>query len=511
MTAARAMAHDASFVLEARNVVKDFPGARALDGVSFAVHPGEVHALVGENGAGKSTLIKVLSGVHPHGSFEGEVRVDGRAVKFRGIGDSERAGIGVIHQELALVDYMTAAENIFLGDEPVRFGLVDFEKMYARSMELLGSLGVEVDAGSMVGELGVSLKQMVEIAKAVRKKSRVLVLDEPTAALASREVKALLDLIASLRDQGAAIVYISHKLEEVFAVADRITVLRDGKSVASRRASDWTRQEVIGAMVGREVSEVFPRVDRSPGPVALEVEDLSIEAPGRPGVYILDKVSFSVREGRILGVAGLMGSGRTSLLSALFGSPPGKRTGRIKVRGVEVQIDSPSQAIAAGLALAPEDRKLHGLIRSFSVKDNLSMVHLDDFVRFGLVDSAREREACREAAAAMGVKAPSLEAAVETLSGGNQQKVVLGKWLLRAPRVLLLDEPTRGIDVGAKAEVHENIGRLAAKGMAVIMASSELPEVLGVSDEILVLREGKVAARLDRGEAAAEKIMEAAT
>jgi D-xylose transport system ATP-binding protein len=498
-------------LLEAREITKDFPGVRALEGVTFSVRPGEIHALVGENGAGKSTLIKILAGVHPHGSYGGEVRLEGIPVRFRTVRDAESSGIAVIYQELTLVKHMTVAENILLGDEPLHMGMLDHHRMVGESEELMQQLGVEIDVLSEVINLGVGMQQLVEIAKAIRKQGRVLVLDEPTAALAEHEVATLMQIVRRLRDQGTGVIYISHKLDEVLELADRISVLRDGQTVGSDATADWTRESLVGAMVGREMDEMFPKVEHQRGDVALEVQGLSLEDPKVPGRMLVDDVSFQVHHGEILGIAGLVGSGRTELLCAVFGSMPGRRRGRVLVEGEEVSILGPADAIKAGLALVPEDRKEHGLGLIFSVLENLTMVHLDEFCRFGVVDAQREFVGARETAAALKVKTPSLDVAVNTLSGGNQQKVVLGKWLIQPPKILFMDEPTRGIDVGAKAEIHRLIGELTGRGMAVVIVSSELPEVLGVSDRILVLREGRLAGSCDRETATPGKIMEMAT
>jgi len=497
-------------ILSAVDIVKDFPGVRALDGVTFDLLPGEIHALVGENGAGKSTLIKILSGVYPAGSFDGEVRWRGSPVHFHSSKDSEKAGISVIHQELALVKHMTVGENIFLGDEPGRLGIVDFDTLYSEAEKVLRRLGVAVDVRTEVVHLGVAKQQLVEIAKTVRKKCRVLILDEPTAALADQEVGLLMDIMRDLRACGTALVYISHKLDEVFRIADRITVLRDGKTVATDLAANWNREAVVKAMVGREITDMFPIVDHTPGKVALEVKNLSLENPDVPGRMLLEDVSFYVREGEILGIAGLMGAGRTELVSTIFGASPGDWKGEIRVYGKAVKIRKPADAIKAGMALVPEDRKHQGLTLILSVLENMSLVHLGDFCTAGVVDAQSEYHACSKTADELGIRTPSLHVIVETLSGGNQQKVVLGKWLTHASKILFLDEPTRGIDVGAKAEIHRLMGELTRKGMAIVMVSSELPEVLGVSDRIIVLRSGKVTGEFLRSSASPEKIMECA-
>ena len=498
-------------LLGARNITKNFPGVRALDGVTFDAFPGEIHALVGENGAGKSTLIKILAGVYPYDSYEGEVVFKSQPVTFRTIRDSKALGIAVIHQELALVKHMTVGENILLGDEPHYWGIIDYDRLYSEAEDTMKQLGVTVDVRTEIVNLGVGEQQLVEIAKAVRKKANVLILDEPTAALAEHEIEVLMGIMRRLKEQGTALIYISHKIDEVFSIADRITVLRDGQTVANNTVKNWTREGVVRAMVGRELTDMFPKVEHQPGKVIFEVEGLSLEDPEVPGRMLFKNVSFDLREREILGIAGLMGAGRTELLSAIFGIMSGNQTGRILIEEEEVQINSPYDAIRAGMALIPEDRKNHGLNLIFSVLYNLSIVHLDEFCKFGIVDTQQEFIETEGMVRELNIKIPSLGVAVETLSGGNQQKVVLGKWLLRRPRILFMDEPTRGIDVGAKSEIHRLIGELTRQGMAVVMVSSELSEILGVADRILVLRQGCVSGRFSRQDATPDKIMGVAT
>jgi len=490
-----------------RGITKDFPGVRALDGVSFDVRPGEIHALVGENGAGKSTLIKILGGVYPHGNFRGEIVLDGSPVRFSSVRDAETAGIAVIHQELALVRHMTVGENIFLGDEPLRRGLVDRDRIHLEAGEIMDKLGLDVDVRAEVVGLGVAEQQLVEIAKALRKQSRILVLDEPTAALAGHEVEVLFGIMRGLRGEGKSLVYISHRIDEVLGIADRITVLRDGKAVWTRDVSECSRASVVRAMVGREFKEMFPKAPHEPGRVLLEVRNVSVEDPDVPGRTLLQNVSFTVRAGEIVGIAGLMGAGRTELLMTIFGNPPGPWRGEVLVEGKPVAIRGPGDAIRAGLALVPEDRKRFGLVPGAPVAQNLSLAHLREFCTLGVVDRDREYDRCRQVTAELDIRAPSLETEVRTLSGGNQQKVVLGKWLLRPPKVLFLDEPTRGIDIGAKVEIHRLMSELTARGMGVVMVSSELPEILGAADRVIVLCEGRVAGEVSADEATAEKIM----
>jgi D-xylose transport system ATP-binding protein len=484
-------------LVEARGITKRFPGVTALSDVSFTLRAGEVHALCGENGAGKSTLIKLLSGIHPHGSYEGELAVDGRPARFKGVADAERSGIAVITQELALVPAMTAAENLFLGVEPTRWGLVDRDAMRREALELFKRFGLSLDPDVRVEELGVGQRQMLEILKAIRKRSKVLILDEPTAALSEAEARSLAAAIKDLRARGLALVYISHRLEEVFDLSDRITVLRDGATVTTLKTAETSRAEVIRHMVGRDIHDLFPRRASVPGEALLSVRSLSADGPdGRP---VLKGVSFDARAGEVVGIGGLMGAGRTELLMHVFASWGRRTGGTVHVEGKALAGGGPRAAMAAGLALVSEDRRRWGLFLGQSVGFNMSLSHLDFLSRWGLVD--REAEAAENGRyfSSLRVKAPTLAAGVAGLSGGNQQKVVFGRALMPGPRVVLLDEPTRGVDVGAKVEMYEIVNRLTEQGLAVVLVSSELPELLGMSDRILMLRGGEVAGEFPRG------------
>ncbi|HEV8577872.1 MAG TPA: ATP-binding cassette domain-containing protein [Thermoanaerobaculia bacterium] len=500
-------------LLELSSVTKDFPGVRALDGVSFDLEPGEIHALCGENGAGKSTLIKVLCGVYPAGSYGGEIRLRGETVHFRSLHASEERGIALIAQELALVPELSVAENLLLGREPRRFGLVRWSEVRAAARRALDRVGLEIPLDLKVRELGIGQQQLVEIAKALEKNAEILVLDEPTAALPEADARRLLGLLGDLRHRGVAAIYISHRLEEVFAVADRITVLRDGRSVGVARRDETTPERVISLMVGRELDRAFPRPERRGGDLLLRVDGWSVEDPQNPGRRVLDDVSFELLAGEVLGIAGLMGAGRTALLASLFGAARSRVEGRMRMAdGVERgPFHSPAEAIAAGVALVSEDRKRFGLVPHGSVTDNMTLAMLRAFCRRGLLDDRARREAVRGQAVALRLKAASLEAPAMQLSGGNQQKVVLGRWLLLRPRVLLLDEPTRGIDVGAKREVYELIGRLTGEGLGVILVSSELPELLGLSQRVLVLSQGRPRGTFAGEAATPERVMAAAT
>jgi D-xylose transport system ATP-binding protein len=486
-------------ILRAQNLTKKFPGVTALSEVSFDLVEGEVHALCGENGAGKSTLIKLLSGIHPHGSYEGSFEVQGDEAQFAGIADSAKAGVSVIYQELALVDEMSVAENIYLGCEPVRWGgLVDWPRMFREAKALLDRFKVELDPATLVKDLGVGQKQLVEIVKALGKNSKILILDEPTAALAEHEVQVLLDILRDLRRRGIACIYISHKLEEVFAIADRITVLRDGRSITTLRAAETNRAEVISKMVGRELGDLFPRRASTPGEVLMSVEKLCVQ--DESGHERLHEVSFELRAGEVLGIGGLMGAGRTELLMHLYGAWGTRSTGVVKLAGRELKGGDPVRALRDGLALVSEDRRRYGLI----LEEEIS------FTRGGLVNRSLEAKRNRGMFDQLQVKATGLEAVVGRLSGGNQQKVVIGKALLTEPRMVMLDEPTRGIDVGAKIEIYELINRLTGEGKAVLLVSSELPELIGMSDRILMLNEGRIGGEFSRAEATQEKLMQAA-
>ncbi len=495
-------------LLSADHLIKRFPGVVALDGVSFDLRPGEVHAICGENGAGKSTLIKTLSGIHPAGSYEGTIRVAGESVAFTGPRDAERAGIAVIYQELALVPEMTVAENVFLGTEPRRLGglAIDWQRVHRQSRELLDRFGLGIDPSALVRDLGVGHRQLVEIAKALSKQTRILILDEPTAALTEQEVAVLLDILRDLRGRGIALVYISHKLDEVFALADRITVLRDGRSIATLDAAATAKSDVIRHMVGRDLGDLFPRRASHPGKARLVVEGLSVEGP-RP----LTDISFEVRAGEVLGIGGLMGAGRSELLMHLFGAYGRRVGGSVRLGGKALGPGhTPAESIRRGLVLASEDRRRYGLVLDQPIGFNLSLSSIGSLTRGGLIDRTAETRRNRELFDSLKVRAPSLATTTGTLSGGNQQKIVLGKALMTGPSVVFLDEPTRGIDVGAKLEVYELVNKLTESGQAVVLVSSELPELMGMSDRILMLAGGRVGGLFTREESTQERLLEAA-
>ena len=490
------------YILELKNITKRFGGVEVLHGVSLALRPGEVHAILGENGAGKSTLIKVITGVHqPDG---GEIYLNGEHVHFGDPLQARQAGIAAIYQELSLCLDLNVAENIFLGQQPTTVGgRIDWRKLYSEADRLLTSLGVHLDVRTKARNLSIAQMQSIEIARAFSLNARILIMDEPTSSLTLSEAAELFGLMRRLRSEGTAIIFISHRLEELFEVADRVTVLRDGTYVDTRLVKDVTRDQLIRLMVGRTISNLFPKQDVTPGEIALKVEHLT-----HTGIF--EDINFELRRGEILGMAGLVGAGRTDVARAIFGVVP-PTGGTIQVEGRQVEITSPQQAISLGLAYVPEDRQLHGLITAMNITSNISLPILQEYARRGWLQDKAERSAAFNAARQMEVRANSMWQIARTLSGGNQQKVVLAKWLSTRPRILILDEPTRGIDVGTKAAVHALMSNLAAEGIAILMISSELPEVLGMSDRILVMHEGHMTGLFSRAEATQEKIISAAT
>jgi D-xylose transport system ATP-binding protein len=498
-------------LLEMRNITKEFPGVKALDGVTFDLYKGEFHALVGENGAGKSTLMKVLSGVYPFGTYGGDIRIDNETKQFQNIREAEKAGIAIIFQELSLVKELTVGENIFLGREPSRFGVINWNELYQKAGQLLKNLNLPINPRTPVGNLGIGQQQLVEIAKALSQDARILVLDEPTAALTESEVETLFGILRNLQARGVGMIYISHKLDEVFEMSDRITVLRDGKTVGTNDAKDLTKDKVIALMVGREVGDIFPQTSHEFGKVALEVKHLTTFDPDLPTKKLVDDVSFHVRQGEVLGIAGLMGAGRTELLMSIFGAWKGKSSGEVSVEGQRVNISSPVDAIKNGIGFVTEDRKRYGLLLEQAILDNLTLAGLKQISGKILTHRSREMAAAAGAMKSLKVKANSPSTIAGTLSGGNQQKVVLGKWLLINPKVLFLDEPTRGIDVGAKQEIYGEINKLAKEGLAIVMVSSELPEVMGLSDRVMVLHEGRKTGEFNKADATPERVMAAAT
>jgi len=496
-------------IVEARGIGKRFAGVVALDGVSICVRAGLVHAVVGENGAGKSTLMKIMSGVYRADS--GEILMDGARVTFAEPRAAEEAGVAIIHQELNLVPALSVAENIFLGREPARLGFVNRGQMEREAAALLDRLGHALDADRPVASLKISDQQVVEIAKALSLNARVLIMDEPTTALAAGDVEKLFKVINTLKASGTGVVYISHKMDELFTIADEFTVLRDGKLVGHRDARETGPDELVRMMVGREITHRRSEGAAEAGEELLRVENLTTEARDARGRPKLNGIGFTLRGGEILGVAGLMGAGRTELLESLFGLHALTRVSRVNVNGSLASIADPQDAIKAGLALVSEDRKGQGLVLGMNVGSNVTLARLKRFTKFGFVRAREETAAAEEWVGRLSIKTPGVATRVANLSGGNQQKVVLAKWLLTKPSVLLLDEPTKGIDIKGKAEIYHLIEELAREGMGILLVSSEMPELLALSDRVMVLREGELVGALSRAEATEEKIIELAT
>jgi ribose transport system ATP-binding protein len=499
-------------MLQARGIRKAFPGVQALDGVALSVQPGEVLALLGENGAGKSTLMKILAGVHPPDA--GELLLDGAPVHFRGVADAMSRGVILIHQELNLADNLSVAANLFLGNEDIYGGVLGWlvrRRMNERARDLLERVGLPIPPQRLVGELQLGQRQLVEIARALSQKARILIMDEPTSSLTQRETERLFEVIRELKRSGVAVVYISHRLMEVRQIADRVVVLRDGRNSGELARHEITHRRMIDLMVGRDLKQFFRHTHdtgasrpEAEHPIRLELREVCyLGGPRSP-------VSFAVRGGEIVGMAGLVGAGRTELSEALFGLRP-LASGEVRLDSRPVAIRSPSDAVAAGLLLVPEDRRQFGLVLEESVQHNLGLPNLDLNSRFGLVSVGRETDMARRICDRLRVRTPQLSQPVGLLSGGNQQKVVLGKWLARQPRVLILDEPTRGVDVGAKSEIYALMDELAAAGIAILMISSDLEEVLGMSDRVLVLHEGRLAGELPRAALSEQAIMHLAT
>lgn len=498
-------------ILQMEKITKDFSGVKALDRVTMKVQRGEVHAICGENGAGKSTLMNILSGVYPYGDYQGQIHLHGEVCKFRSIRDSEKHGIVIIHQELALSPYLSVAENIFLGNEIIRNGAIDWHTTNQRARQLLQRVGLNVDPRIQVMDLGVGQQQLVEIAKALSKEVKLLILDEPTAALNDDDSRHLLNLMRSLQEEGVTMIIISHKLREIEAIADTTTVIRDGKTVGEldmRRKGGVTQEEIIRLMVGRPLDHRFPSHDPHIGEVILSVNNWTVYHPLDQERKVVDKASFTLRRGEIVGLAGLMGAGRTELAMSIFGHQYGYNiSGSVCKDGVEINTSTVPSAIQKGLAYVPEDRKNLGLNLLRSVEDNISIAALDKILTRGAIDFAKEKKTAEEYRKALSIKTPSVELIVSSLSGGNQQKVVLAKWMFTDPEILILDEPTRGIDVGAKYEIYQIIQRLADQGKAVLFISSELPEILGVCDRIYTMAQGTITGEVPASEANQESLM----
>ncbi len=505
--------HDMNTLLEMRNIKKEFPGVIALDNVSLKVQAGEVHAICGENGAGKSTLMGVLSGVHPHGSYCGEILFQGEPAAFRNIRASEKAGIAIIHQELALVPELSITENLFLGHELARRGVIHWEKARSLARKLMSSVGLNEDPDTAVKHLGVGRQQLVEIAKALGKDVKLLILDEPTAALNETDSEHLLGILRGLRQKGITCIIISHKLNEIREIADSITILRDGHTVETLRMNESVDEDrIIRGMVGRPLGTRFPERKAKIGQVFFQVSDWTVRHPQVPERLLCKAIGFNVRRGEVVGFAGLMGAGRTELVRSVFGKSYGiYERGKIFKNGQELNLNSVIDAVRAGIAYVPEDRKTLGLNLLDSIKATIVSANLHGIARACVLDHDRETAVAEQYRRSLRIKTPGVNAGVATLSGGNQQKAVLGKWLFTEPDLLILDEPTRGIDVGSKFEIYNLINELAAAGKGVVVISSELPEVLGLSDRIYAICEGAVTGVLDRAEASPEKLMKLMT
>ena len=502
----------AKTLLEMRSITKEFPGVKALSNVNLVVEEGEIHAICGENGAGKSTLMKVLSGIHPYGSYEGQIIYDGKECRHQTIKDSEKLGIVIIHQELALVPYLSIAENMFLGNERARRGVIDWDETYARAAQYLQVVGLHENPNTLIKDIGVGKQQLVEIAKALAKDVRLLILDEPTSSLNEQDAQNLLDLLLRLRkEKNITSIIISHKLNEIAYVADKITIIRDGSTIETldKNAGEISEPRIIKGMVGRDLTNRFPPRQPNVGEVSMEVKNWTVYHPLYTERKVVDDVSITLRKGEVVGIAGLIGAGRTELCKSVFGRAYGtKISGQLRIDGKEVYLNSVSEAIQAGLAYITEDRKGDGLVLSDSIKHNTTLARLDFVSERGVVDVDKEYQAADEYKKKLGVKAPSVEQVVGNLSGGNQQKVLIGKWMFAQPDIMMLDEPTRGIDVNAKYEIYCIINDLVAQGKSVLMVSSELPEILGMCDRTYVMCEGRIVGEFTREEATQEKIMD---
>ncbi|MEZ9835540.1 xylose ABC transporter ATP-binding protein [Vibrio breoganii] len=497
-------------LLEMKNIVKCFGPVKALDGVSIRLEKGEILSLCGENGSGKSTLVKVLCGIYPHGEFEGTISYNGENIQPKSIADTEALGIAIIHQELTLVKELSILENLFLGAELTKYGLLDFELMHFEAELLLKKVKLSVSPETKIEDLGVGQQQLVEIAKALSKNAKLLVLDEPTAPLTESETDILLDLVKDLRSSGVSCIYISHKLGEVKAISDQICVIRDGKHIGTRKAADMSTDDIITMMVGREMKQLFPREPHDIGQVVLEAKNINAWDKANSSIPKVRNASFTLRRGEILGVSGLVGAGRTELMECLYGCYQGKHNGTFYLNGEVLNCSSSRDALNAGIAMVPEDRKRHGIVPIMGVGQNISLAGIDQFQSLGFLDESAEANAISDSIKKLTVKTPNAETAIKNLSGGNQQKAILARFLMINPSVLILDEPTRGIDVGAKYEIYKLMFQLVKKGISIIMISSELPEVLGISDRVLVMHEGRIKGDLINENLSQEIVMDCA-
>ncbi|MDC7232449.1 MAG: sugar ABC transporter ATP-binding protein [Spirochaetales bacterium] len=505
---------ESEYILEMAGVTKKFPGVTALKDVSFKVKRGEIHGICGENGAGKSTLMKILSGVYPHDTYEGQVFYNGEEVNFTAgaIRQAIEKGIAIVYQELALVPQLTVGENIFLGHEPrKKNGSIDWNQLYSNTKDILEKYKLDIPYAEKVEDLPVGKQQMVEIAKALSEDAKVLILDEPTSALTINEAEVLMDIIRLLKEQGVTMLYISHKLEEFFEISDTVTVFRDGQFIESLDKERLSLERMIALMVGRDMTERFPERKHQIGETVFSVSDLHVIDPDKHGKKVISGISFDLHKGEVFGIAGLMGAGRTELVTALFGAYGQVVQGEIQVNEKAVVIKDIKTAMDLGISLVPEDRKNMGLILDQSILKNISLPNMDRFAGFGRINKLGELEESQKYSKSLSIKTPSMHVAVESLSGGNQQKVVISKWLMSSPQILILDDPTRGIDVGAKYEIYKLINDLAEQGVAIIMISSEMEEVIGMSDRIMVMFEGQSSGIIDVADATQEKIMSMAT
>jgi len=500
----------ADVILEMRNITKTFPGVKALNNVSFSVTQGEIHALVGENGAGKSTLMNVLSGIYPYGTYDGEIYFQGSECRFRDLTESEKVGLVIIHQELALIPFLSVAENMFLGNERAKNGVIDWNESISKTAEFLGRVGLRESPNTLITDMGVGKQQLVEIAKALAKEVKLLILDEPTAALNEKDSEKLLELLLQFKEHGISSILISHKLSEVKKVADSITILRDGTTIETLdcRKDNITEDRIIRGMVGRDMTHRFPPRKKNIGEVIFEIRDWNAYHPIHEDRKVSNDVNISVRRGEVVGISGLMGAGRTELAMSIFGHAYGTRiSGKAYRNGKEVDISTIDKAISNGIAYATEDRKAYGLVLIQEVKNNITLANLEEISSRQVINEPQEMKVTSEYRENLNIKCSSIRQLAINLSGGNQQKVVLSKWLFASPEILILDEPTRGIDVGAKYEIYTIINRLVSEGKGIILISSELPEILGVCDRIYVMRDGKIVGEMPASEASQEKVM----
>lgn len=497
-------------ILEMKNITKTFPGVRALDNVNLTVEEGQIHAIVGENGAGKSTLMNVLSGIYPYGTYEGDIVYKGAVCKFAGIKESEALGIVIIHQELALIPFLSIGENMFLGNEIGSSFSVDWDMTHHKASELLKIVGLNESPRTLIASIGVGKQQLVEIAKALAKRVKLLILDEPTASLNDSDAQKLLDLIISLKKEGVTSIIISHKLSEISGVADKITIIRDGATIETlvKGVDDFSEERIVRGMVGREMTDWFPARERNIGDVRFEIKNWSVYHPQIAGRKVCDDINLQVRRGEVVGISGLMGAGRTELVMSVFGKSYGVNiSGQMFINGQEVNLPNPKAAIAAKLAYVTEDRKGNGLILNSPIRENITLANMERVSSHAVIDSDLETIAAEDYKGKLRIKCSTIEQKVVNLSGGNQQKVLISKWMFAEPDILIMDDPTRGIDVGAKYEIYCIINQLVAEGKSVILVSSEMPEILGMCDRIYIMNEGRLVGELDRSEATQEAIM----